>query len=293
VARGTQHLRKRPQQDAPKPRTHGRRKPNTLEEELFFERLRRHAKWAYIGLAVVFALSFAFLGVGSGSSGLSEFFQNAFSFGGNSATGSISKLQEETRKHPTDATAFRDLATALETKNRTDEAINALERYAALRPKDADGLQELALQYTKKASDLSTEAQAAQAEAPLASRSDFLPPSTTPLGKLYADTNVLGDPIEQAVTSLVNEKTQKLADEYRTVQTKTVSTYTRLAALDPADAQTQALLGYAALQANDVLTAKKAFQRYIKLAPDGPDAARVKQILKQLSAQPASGSSGG
>lgn len=293
MARGTQHLRKRTQQDAPKPRTRGRRKPNTLEEELFFERLRRHAKWAYIGLAVVFALSFAFLGVGSGSSGLGDFFQNAFSFGRDSGTGSVSKLQEETRKHPKDAKAFRELATALETRNRNEEAITALQRFTALRPKDADALQELAGLYLSRASDLATQAQSAQAQAPLESASDFLPPQTTPLGKLYTDTNGLGDPLEQAVTSLVNDKTQRLADEYRTVQTQAVTTYKRLVALDPNDAQLQFLLGDTALQANDLLTAKKAFQRYIKLAPEGPDAARVKQILKQLAAQPASGSSGG
>ena len=288
MARGTQHLRKRPQQDAPKPRTRGRRKPNTLEEELFFERLRRHAKWAYIGLALVFALSFAFLGVGSGNSGLGDFFQNAFNFGSNSGTGSVSKLQEETRKNPKDADAFRELATALETRDRTEEAISALQRYTALRPKDANALQELAGLYTTRASDLATQAQTAQAEASLESRSDFLPPATTPLGKLYTDTNALGDPIEQAVTSLVNDKTQKIADEYRTVQAEAVTTYKRLVALSPNDAQLQFLLGDTALQANDLLTAKNAFQRYLKLAPEGPDAARVKQILKQLSAQPPS-----
>jgi tetratricopeptide (TPR) repeat protein len=285
VARGTQHLRKRPQQNVAKPRTRGRRKPNTLEQELFFERLRRHAKWAYIGLALVFALSFAFLGVGSGNSGLGDFFQNAFSFGRDSGTASISDLQDETRKHPNDPKAFRELATALETKSRTEEAISALQRYTALRPKDADALQELAGLYLSRANDLATQAQEAQAQAPLASRSDFLPPSTTPLGKLYTDTNGLGDPIEQAVTSLVNEKTQKLADEYRTVQGEAVATYKRLAALDPKDAQLQFLLGDTALQANDLLTAKAAFERYLKLAPEGPDATRVKQILKQLSAQ--------
>ena len=50
-------------------RAGGRRKragggnPN---QQLFFMRLRRHAKPVYVILAVLFALTFAFLGVGSG-----------------------------------------------------------------------------------------------------------------------------------------------------------------------------------------------------------------------------------
>ena len=54
----------------------------TLEDELFFTRLRGHAKWAFALLAVVFAGSFVFLGVGSGNAGLGDVFSNVFSGGG-------------------------------------------------------------------------------------------------------------------------------------------------------------------------------------------------------------------
>ena len=57
------------------------------------------------------------LGVGSGSSGLTDAFQSAFNFGSNGGT-SISKLERNTQKHPGDATAWRDLATAYEQKQR-------------------------------------------------------------------------------------------------------------------------------------------------------------------------------
>ena len=247
----------------------------------------------FVFLAATFALGFVLFGVGSGSSGIGDALRDNFDFLGQSSGTSIGSLQEKTRKHPNDPKAFRDLATALETKNRTEEAISALQRYTALRPKDADALQELAGLYLGRASDLATQAQEAQAQASVISRSEFLAAPDSPLGKLYTDTNALGDPIEQAVTSLVNEKTQKIAEEYRTVQGEAVSTYKRLVALDPKDAQLQFLLGDTALQANDVTTAKTAFQHYLKLAPDGLDAARVKQILKQLSGKPASSSTGG
>jgi cytochrome c-type biogenesis protein CcmH/NrfG len=247
----------------------------------------------YILLALVFAFSFALLGVGSGNSALRDLIDQTFHFGQGSATGSITKLQEETRKNPKNAKAFRDLATALEAKKRTDEAIAALQRYTALRPKDQDALQELAVEYQTRAQELSADIQAAQAEAPLVPRTNFLPPASTPFGKIYSEPGALGDPIEQAVTSLVTEKTQELAGRYQSVQAEAVSTYKRLAALDPNDAQLQFLLGDTALGANDAVTAKAAFERYLKLAPEGADANRVKQILKQLAAQTAQASASG
>src|SRR5205807_8138263 len=94
VARGTQHRKRRPAANAraaavaaPK-----RQKPPQWQEQLFFQRLRNHAKWAYVGLAVAFMLGFVLLGVGSGSTGISDVLQNAFHFGSHGGT-SISKLQ--------------------------------------------------------------------------------------------------------------------------------------------------------------------------------------------------------
>ena len=51
-----------------------------------------------------------------------------FSSSGGGGT-SISKLQTKVNKAPANAQAWRDLATALEQKQRTQEAVNALERY--------------------------------------------------------------------------------------------------------------------------------------------------------------------
>ena len=62
-------------------------------------------------------LGFVLLGVGSGSTGISDVLQNAFHFGSRGGT-SISKLQKQTVKNPSDATAWRDLATAFEQKQR-------------------------------------------------------------------------------------------------------------------------------------------------------------------------------
>ena len=56
---------------------------------MFFMRLRRSTKPVFIFLALVFALSFVFLGVGSGSSGIGDLLRGNFHLfgGGSSAVG--------------------------------------------------------------------------------------------------------------------------------------------------------------------------------------------------------------
>jgi len=53
---------------------------------MFFPKLRAHAKWVFVLLAVIFAGSFVFLGVGSGSSGIGDLLQGNWGdlFGGGS-----------------------------------------------------------------------------------------------------------------------------------------------------------------------------------------------------------------
>ncbi len=82
----------------------------------------------------MFALGFVFLGIGSGSNGITDALQNAFNFGNGSSGTSISSLQKKTEKNPRSAQAWRDLATAYETKQRTNDAITALVQYTSLRP---------------------------------------------------------------------------------------------------------------------------------------------------------------
>src|SRR4051812_36115198 len=89
-------------QAAPKARARGRKRhasggnPN---QQLFFIKMRRSAKPIYVMLAVVFAITFAFLGVGSGTSGgLDQLFSNLNIFKSDKA--SISAAQKEVQKHP-------------------------------------------------------------------------------------------------------------------------------------------------------------------------------------------------
>ena len=282
MARGTQHLRKRPKADAPLVAKKTRRKANTQAPQLFFERLRGGAKWVFVFLALVFGLGFVLFGVGSGSGGIGDILQGQFSIGSGGSK-SVGDLQKKTREHPNDPIAWRDLAARLSTDSRTDEAIAAWERYSALRPKDDTGLRQLAGLLTTRGQDLQYQAQLASFQAQSAVGAVFQPLSTTPFGKAYSDPSSLQDPISQALATQANQKASEDYTRLSSVQTKAVATYRKLIALDPSDPTLRIQLADAALNGGDNATAIAAYKKFLKLAPDDPLAPAVKKQLKQLT----------
>jgi tetratricopeptide (TPR) repeat protein len=295
VARGTQHRKRRPAANArsaavaaPK-----RQKPPEWQEELFFQRLRNHAKWAYVGLAVAFVLGFVLLGVGSGSTGAADVLGNMFNFGSSGSGTSISKLQKKVDASPKNAQAWRELATAFEQKQRTQDAVNALERYTVLRPKDQNALAELASQYGTLATNYATDYSNAQAEAQqfASPGAVFAPASTTPFGKAFADPTALQDPISASIQSLASTKQSTAYTNFQNAQQNAETVYQKLVALNPSDATTQIQLGQAAQSAGDSKVAIGAYEAFLKLAPTDPLAPQVKQALKQLKLQTAAATS--
>ena len=289
MARGTQHRKRRPRPNVgpaaavAAPAKRRKQKPPQWQEQLFFARLRAHAKWMFVLLALVFALGFVVFGVGSGSTGISSALQNAFNFGGSSGP-SISSLLGKVNKHPQNAADWRALATAYEQKHRTSDAVTALERYTALRPHDASGLQELAAQYSALANTQRTDAQNAELAAQAANPgSSFTPPSTSPLGRAFGDTNVLESPITAAAQQSASNAATAAVQAFSSTESQAESAYKRLVKLTPTDASAQIQLGQAAQAANDTKTAITAYKTFLKLAPNDPLAGQVRALLKQLA----------
>lgn len=293
MARGTQHRKRSPRTNAAASTTavarpHKAKTPQ-WQDELFFQRLRNHAKWVYVGLAVTFMLGFVLLGVGSGSTGIGDALQNAFHFGGNGT--SISSLESKAAKHPQSAAAWRALATAYEQKQRPADAVTALERYTALRPKDTNALGELATQYTSLATTYQNDYSVALTNAQLtAPAGAFLPPATSPLGRAYNDPNALQDPISTAVQSVAQTSVQDAYTKLQSTSAKAEDVYKKLVALTPKDATLQIQLGQAAQTAGDTTTALAAYRRFLKLAPTDPLAPQVRKVVKSLAASAAQSS---
>ncbi len=282
MARGTQHRKRRPTPNAgvsaqPKPRSK-KPKHESWEDQLFFSRLRVHAKWVFVLLAIVFAMSFVLFGVGTGSNGIGDIFGNLFNRSSSSGS-SASSLQKKVQENPKDAQAWRELATALEQKDQNDEAIVALTRYTVLKPKDDGALQELGGLYLRRADDFARQYVEAQSKAQTVAPGDVFKPSTSsPLAK------ALEDPINADISQSTSSITSDAYAKYIETQGKAVGVYKKLTVLHPKDATNQYRLAQVAQAAGDTSEAITAYKTFLKLAPDDSLAPTAKNALKQLTA---------
>ena len=240
---------------------------------MFFPRRRRHAKWMFVFLALVFALGFVVFGVGAGGTGVGDIFRGS----GGSSGQSVSDARKETEARPKDAQAWRDYATALETEGQTAEAIVALNTAIDLNPKDETAYRELAGLHMTRATERQREAQLLQIRAAFLAPSLGFPSLTGPSGQ-----SIFPDRVGTAVSTEASTKINQALQDAQTEATLAVDAYKRLVALSPNDPNVQLELAQAAQQVGDAQTAVTAYETFLKLAPDDPSAGVVRQQLKQL-----------
>jgi tetratricopeptide (TPR) repeat protein len=247
---------------------------------MFFPRLRKRAKWVFAFLALVFALSFAFLGVGAGGSGIGDYISQLFHTQSATGTPSVDAAQAKVKKDPKNAAAQLELANAYQTANRTDDAIAALVAYTALKPKDADALQQLASLYLIKATAAEQRAQAVQSSDSGAFFDNLIINPSSKLG------TALGQP---QISELEQQKIQKAysdaAVEASGAHSKEAEIWQTLTTLQPDNTSFLTELGRAKAQSGDLDGGLAAFKKFLVVAPDDPNADQVKQIIKQIEQQ--------
>ena len=242
---------------------------------MFFPRLRRHAKWMFLFLALAFALGFVGFGVGAGGVGFGDILKGS---GGGGP--SVSKAQQKVFDNPKDAQAFRDLATAQQADGDTDGAIQSLESYNVLRPRDTDALRELASLYLSKASAAQQRLQILQY------RAAYLAPGTVG-STVYSlgGTPLADDPITNAVSSSYQQDISAAATDVQTASSQAVEAYKKITRIRPKDPAVQLELAQAAQSAGDTATTIAAYEAFLRLAPQDPTAPEVRRLLKQLQKQ--------
>jgi tetratricopeptide (TPR) repeat protein len=279
MARGAAQARRKGAKSQPGTRKQtAARRPPTIEQTMFFPRLRRQAKWVFLLLAVIFAGGFVFFGVGSGSTGLGDLLRGNFNiFGSNSGSTNSSAVKsalKKTQAHPKDPNAWNDLATAYQTDGKLTEANAALEHVLKLKPNDIGALQRVAGFYETKAQNKETEAQNLQAQAPLSLAGVLGVSSTSPIGQA-----LINDPTSQQLT----QKAQAAFTEANTALQKDTDLYKRIAKLQPNDVNTQFHYAQLADITGDTTAAIKAYKQVVKLAPTDPSAQQAKQRIAVLS----------
>jgi hypothetical protein len=278
MARGAaQAQRKRRPPEEPKRK---KKAAPSWEEQLFFSRLRRHAKVMYVLLAVVFAAGFVVLGVGSGSTGIGDILQGKLFGGGGSSTSSqIGSKQKAIARSPKDVSLYLDLAGLYQADQKESQALTTLRKAEKVAPKNVDILNRIALIYSSRAGRARSVAEDAQI---LYLSNTTAPPgldTNSPLGQALAS-----DPYSNALRSKASEAYSKMVTAYSAAEKayRRVVTTTK-GTSEEAGAQLQ--LASAAQTAGDIPTAVTAYERFLKIAPNDPNAAAVRQTLTQLKAQ--------
>jgi cytochrome c-type biogenesis protein CcmH/NrfG len=240
-------------------------------------------------LAAIFAASFIIGGVGTGSSAsLSDIIGGDGPAATTTTSASLESLEKSVKTQPKNAGTWQQLADAYATAGRPADEARAWGKVVALRPGNMEHLQRLALAQAQMATNQSNQAQQLQQQAS----------STSPGADTTFSGGTLGsltlDPVTQAQAAADSEQQTKLlteagkyADKASTWWKRSTTTYGKIVTL-PAfktnDLAATIWLNYgsAAQSANDSKTAIKAYEAFLKLAPDDANAGQVRTIVKAL-----------
>jgi cytochrome c-type biogenesis protein CcmH/NrfG len=277
MARGAAQTRRKAAKTQESRRPSAARRRPSVEQTMFFPRLRAQAKWVFIFLAFVFAVSFVFFGVGSGSTGLGDILRGNFNIlgGGDTTVSSgTKKAQKQTEAHPSDAAAWKALADAYQADGKATKANVALEHYLKLKPNDVDALARVAGYYENRATTKDTEARTLQSQAPVDYATAVGVATTSQLGQLLGQ-----DPVTQQLSQKANAA---FADSQSAIS-KDESFYKRIARLQPTDVNTQYHLAQLADFLGDSKVALKAYRAVVRLAPTDPMATTARQRIAVLA----------
>jgi cytochrome c-type biogenesis protein CcmH/NrfG len=250
------------------------------------ERLKRSAKWVYVFLALVFAVSFVVAGVGTGGPALSDLLQNQQNDENNAADTapeSVQDAERATRENPDDPQAWLRLADAHRDNGDTVNAVTAADKAIELAPKDADVNEAAAEIFSARAAEDQNKANQIFERYQLVASASQVPSYVVP-----GASNAL-DPLSAASQNIANERLTSLLEQAQPFQDAAAAAADKakqalivVTEARPDDAGMWYQLGVVASTANDTETAIRAFDTFLELVPNDPVADGVRSQLEQL-----------
>jgi tetratricopeptide (TPR) repeat protein len=241
---------------------------------MLFEKIRRTQKPVFIFLGAVFALSFVFLGVGSGVGGISlgDLLGTSTSSGG-----SISGLNDKVKQDPKNAAAWLQLADAYQADQQTDPALGAYQQYLGLRPNDVNTITLAAGLYETRAQELAAQANYWNTLSSQYQASNGLLPSSA--SKLQS---AFPSPVVTAVQQPLQQKASAYQQQAQGDITEAISLWKRAIVISPDDSSFDRALYNDALAIQDYKTAYDAVTAVLKLEPTASDKAQLQTLQSQL-----------
>jgi tetratricopeptide (TPR) repeat protein len=248
---------------------------------MLFEKIRRTQKPVFITLGLVFALSFVFLGVGSGVGGIS--LGDLIDSGTNTGA-SISDLNDKVRENPRDSGSWLKLARAYELDGNTDSALGAYRQYLGLKPDDLSAIAAAATLYESRARTSSARATYYQELA-----SQYQPSTGALPGNVTQFQSAFDSPVVSALQAPLQQQASSAQQEVRSDLSQAIGLWKKATLIAPEDPSYVQAMTNDALNAQDYLTAYEGLKKYLQLVPDTPDRKQLEKLLKQLKPLAASG----
>lgn len=265
------------------------------ERPLFNERVKKHGKWIFVLLAVVFAASFVLGGVGGGGIGVVDLLQqggddnNSAVTTGATTSAALDDAEAGVKAEPESAAAWTTLAeAALEQENPT-RAREAAQKAQGLVGTDADVAERLAsvwLGLLSSIQERETELQT-QLFAPLERAQQGPDQSVVPLGSIAGEdafSKGVND-VSNAINTRYFARIAPLQEESTEAQESALASYRIIVDARPDDPAAWFQLGRLAEALGETDTAIEAYGKFLEIVPGDPQAPQVQQQLDQL--QPA------
>ena len=254
------------------------------------ERLRRHFKWVFALLAVIFALMFVIAGVGtSGPSVLDMITKSAGSSDAPAKVPTNSAVKDALAKSqsaPDDPQSWLALAQAYVNAGELTKVAEAASVASELAPKDATVQGAIADVYLAEAAaalqKAQTEYAAAQAKGNVAGRpavpQTVIPGQSSGVTPFQTAQESISSAVMQDASAKVTPLQTQATDAYKAA----VTAQTIVTELKPTDPAAWFRLGQISSAANDSVAAIDAYKMFVKLAPNDPLTAKVKEEITRL-----------
>lgn len=262
-----------------RPRPPAQQRAAQAEDLMFFPKLRRRAKWVFLFLALAFAFSFVFFGVGAGGSGIGDYLSDLLNRPVSSDTPALDDAQEAAAERPNDPDAQLDLARAAQAEGELDLAVAAYEQYRTVRPEDTDALRTLAALYGTQIAEAQERATIASNEAAEASLPNTLAPQDSEfLQELTAN------PLTASLSARAQERANAANAEVQSLSLAQLGVFAELTELVDDDPLLFLQYANAAETAQDYESAIGAYESYLELQPNSPNAEQIEERIDTLRA---------
>jgi tetratricopeptide (TPR) repeat protein len=246
---------------------------------MFFPKLRRRAKWVFLLLAIAFGGGFLIFGVGAGGSGIGDYVADLLNRPVSTDGPGLEDAREAVAETPDDPQARLDLARAAQREGQVDEAIGAFESYRALRPQDEDALRSLAALYGQQVAEAQQRAAVATNEAQEASLPQTFAPDDSPFVQ-----EITGNALSERVSARAEARAQAANGDAQRLSQLQLDVYRDLTLLVDDDPLLFLQFAQASENAQDYASAIAAYEQFLEIAPNNPNAEQIEQRIEALRA---------